>query len=116
MKKLLLLFTMSCICFYSYGQSAFGIKAGVNLASESVDLDDLEADKAIHPLITASILGHIELSYSANLTLELGLVQTGVKLVPSDNDIDASYKSILNNIRFSPGILAVAIPVHSVCP
>ena len=103
MKKLLLLLTMSTIFLFSSAQNSFGIKAGVNLATMSLDEDDFTdgIDKALHPVITVSVLGQIELSYTANLTLELGLVQTGIKT----SDDDDNYSSLTyNNVRFSPGI------------
>lgn len=101
MKKLLLLFTMSAISICSFAQATFGIKSGVNLASMSYDAPS-GTDRALHPLLTNSFVSHIELSYSANLTLELGLVQTGSKLIDEENSdfISETY----NNVRFSPGI------------
>lgn len=106
MKKLLLLLAMSCICFYSNGQSSFGIKAGVNLASMSGLEDDLDDgfDAAIHPLVAASIVGKIELSYSANLLLELGLVQRGARFTIDDSGAEGDLSLTFNQIQFSPSI------------
>ena len=102
MKKLLLLLALNSIYVCSYAQSAFGVKAGVNLATMSLDMDDFgdQVDKTLTPVISASLLGHIELSYAANLTIELGLVQTGAKIKAEDDFL----KETINNIRFSPGI------------
>lgn len=103
MKKLVLLFTISTISICSFAQATFGIKSGVNLASMSLDLDDSGVEFGLHPVLSASLVSHIELSYSTNLTLELGLVQTGYKLVEKE-DSDNWYSETMNNIRFSPGI------------
>ena len=106
MKKLFLLLSMSCICFYSNGQNAFGIKAGVNLASMSGLEDDLDDgfDASIHPLVAASIVGKIELSYSANLLLELGLVQRGAKFTIDEQGVEGDISLTFNQIQFSPGV------------
>tara|TARA_Y100000385_G_C12937575_1_gene569538 strand:+ start:245 stop:892 length:648 start_codon:yes stop_codon:yes gene_type:complete len=107
MKKLFLLLAMSSICICSSAQNAFGIKAGVNLASMSFDVDDefgSDWNKDIHPLLTASILGKIELSYTANLTLELGLAQRGFKVSYDEDGQEADASVTINQIQFSPGI------------
>ena len=103
MKKLLLLFTIGTISICSFAQATFGIKSGVNLASMSFDYSDDYYEAALHPLLTSSLVSNIELSYSTNLTLELGLVQTGAKEVNED-DSDDFDSFTWNNIRFSPGI------------
>jgi len=107
MKKTLLILAISFFTICVSAQTAFGIKAGVNSASMSVDAEDTFGDgwsKAIHPLITASFLTQIELSYRTNLTMELGLVQKGFKIKISEGGNDGEVSMTFNQIQFSPGI------------
>jgi len=97
---------MSSICICSSAQNAFGIKSGVNLASLSGLDDDLVDgfDAAVYPLLAASIVGKIELSNSANLMLELGLVQRGGKWSMDENGVEGEVSINFNQIQFSPSI------------
>ena len=97
---------MGSICICSSAQNAFGIKSGVNLASLSGFDDELsdDFDAAVYPLLSVSIVGKIELSYSANLMLELGLVQRGGKWSMDENGVEGEVSVNFNQIQFSPSI------------
>ena len=107
MKKGLLLVLM-CVVFVSgSAQNAIGIKAGVNFASMTVDLEDEFGEgvsKAINPLLTASIISKIELSYAVDLILELGLVQRGLKFDYYEDGFKGEIRTTFNQIQFSPGL------------
>lgn len=107
MKKLLLLLALSSIYVCGFAQSSFGIKTGVNLASMSLDAEDNLGqgwDKAIHPVLSASVLGKIELSYTTNLMLELGLVQRGARFKAEESGLEGEISQTANQILFSPQI------------
>ena len=107
MKKGLLLVLM-CVVFVSgSAQNAIGIKAGVNFASMSLDLEDEFGEgvsTAINPLLMASIISKIELSYAVDLILELGLVQRGYKVVADEDGFEAELITTFNQLHFSPGL------------
>jgi len=108
MKKTLLILAISFFTICVSAQTAFGIKAGVNLATMNFDIEEEFLgeywDRDIHPILTASVLGQIELSYSTNLTLELGLVQRGLKVSFEEGNNSSSIEQRFNQIQFSPGI------------
>ena len=107
MKKTLLILAISFFTICVSAQTAFGIKAGVNLASMSYDAEDMMGpgwSKAVHPLITASFLTQIGLSSRTNLTLELGLVQKGAKDSFEEGNQSGRWQNRVNQIEFSPGI------------
>ena len=107
MKKGLLLALMCVVFVSSSAQNAIGIKAGVNLASMTEDIEGEFGDgwsAAIHPVLTASIIGKVELSYTVNLTLELGLAQRGLKADYDKAGTEGEVSLTFNQIQFSPGV------------
>jgi len=106
MKKSLLFIALITMASTVSAQ-VFGIKAGVNLASMTLDIDEEfgdDVEKSIFPLLNISAIGAFELSQTVDFTLEIGLIQRGMKISMDDGEFEGSFTSSFNQFMFSPGI------------
>ena len=106
MKKSLLFIALITMASTVSAQ-VFGIKAGVNLASMTLDIDEEfgdDVEKSIFPLLNISAIGAFELSQTVDFTLEIGLIQRGMKISMDDGEFEGSFTSTFNQFMFSPGI------------
>ena len=109
MKKILSIFLL-CFCLSASAQNAFGIKAGVNLGSMTIDDSRyyISKNKKIYPLLSASLIANIDISRRTNLMFELGLIQRGyMEEGNADSYEVGDYRSTLtfNQIQLSSSLL-----------